>query len=162
MQLVIEASDYRRLSAETQQELIAMLAGRPVEPRAPGGNTQLRWRRPVDLTPDLTVKLIHGLSDEHVRRLALFGVKDGRVAMSDLLRVTKDDDMRVLSHFEGVLTRKLRRLINDNEKKATLFGWDYDATQWSEDGARIIDGIYYVTPPTARAIAATLGRGRKR
>lgn len=162
MQLVLDAADFRRLSAESQMELMAVLAGRPPEPRVPRANAQLRWRRPFDLTADLAVKLVHGLSDEHLKRLALFGTKDGRVAMSDLLRVTKDDDMRVLSHFEGVLTRKLRRLINDTEKKATLFGWDYDATQWSEDGGRIVDGVYYVTEATARTIAATLGLRRGR
>jgi len=162
MQLVIDAADFRRLSAETQAELTAVLGGRPVEPRRQVPNAQFRWRRPVDLTPDLAVKLIHGLADEHVKRLVLFGTKDGRVAMSDLLRVTKDDDIRVLSHFEGVLTRKLRRLVNDTEKKATLFGWDYDATRWSPDGGRIVDGIYYVTEVTAQTIGATLGRRRGR
>lgn len=162
MQLVIEGHDFRRLSNETRAELIALIEGRPVEPRAPAGNMQLRWRRPIDLTADLARKLVHGLADEHVTRLAMFGTRKGRVAMTDLLGATGDSDLRVLSHFEGVLTRKLRRLINDNEKKATLLGWDYDATTWSDDGSRIVEGVYYVTEQTAGALAEVLGRPRRR
>lgn len=162
MQLMIDASEFRRLSTETQTELVALLEGRPIQPRAQVGNTQLRWRRPVDLTPDLARKLLHGLADEHVTRLSLFAGKTGRVAMSELLRTTKDDDLRVLSHFEGVLTRKLRRLINDAEKKATLLGWDYDSTKWSEDGGRIVDGTYYVTERTAEVLGSVMGRRRGR
>ncbi|MGH6719195.1 MAG: hypothetical protein ACREER_07745 [Alphaproteobacteria bacterium] len=159
---MIEDLDFRRLTNETRAELIALLEGRPIEPRTPAGNTQLRWRRPIDLTADLARKLVHGLADEHVTRLAMFGNRKGRVAMADLLGATGDHDLRVLSHFEGVLTRKLRRLINDSEKKATLLGWDYDATKWSDDGSRIVDGVYYVTEMTAAALAEVLGRPRRR
>jgi len=162
MQVVIDGNDFRRLTNETRAELIALLEGRSVEPRTSSGNVQLRWRRPIDLTADLARKLVHGLADEHRSRLALFGAKKGRVSMTDLLGATGDSDLRVLSHFEGVLTRKLRRLINDNEKKATLLGWDYDATKWNDDGSRIVDGVYYVTEATASALADVLGRQRRR
>ncbi|MEX2647648.1 MAG: hypothetical protein WD673_01385 [Alphaproteobacteria bacterium] len=158
MQLMIDGAEFRRLTPETREELLAVLEGRKVPERQAGGNPTLRWRRPLDLSPELARKLVHGLADEHTKRLALFAKGDGRVPMSRLLAVTKDQDLRVLSHFEGVLTRKLRRLINDSEKKATLFGWDYDATQWSEDGSRIVDGVYYVTEPTARSLAAVARR----
>ncbi len=67
----------------------------------------------------------------------------------------------MLSHFEGAITRKLRRLINDDEKKATLIGWDYDSTTWSEDGWRIQDGIYYVTEASAEALAGVLASRRR-
>ncbi|MSP82627.1 MAG: hypothetical protein EXQ94_06780 [Alphaproteobacteria bacterium] len=164
MQLVIEAADYRRLSQETRDELRAVLEGRALEPRTSKSksNPALGWRRPFDLTPDLARKLVHGLEEDHVKRLTLFAKGDGRVALSKLLALTGETDLRALSHFEGVITRKLRRLIGDEEKKATLIGWDYDSTQWSGDGWRIVDGIYYVTEPTARSLAAVAGRRRAR
>jgi hypothetical protein len=158
MQLIIEGSDFARMTARTRQELLDLLEGRAPVDRPSETNPTLRWRRPVDLTGDLARKLVHGLAVEHLKRLGLFARGDGRVAMSKLLAATKDRDLRVLSHFEGVLTRKLRRLVNDHEKKATLLGWDYDSTRWSEDGTTIVDGIYYVTPSTVRALGAALRR----
>lgn len=166
MQIVIEQSDFRRLSPETQREVIQLLSGRAL-PEAQAQRTRplaqgVRWRRPVDLTAELTRMLVHGLSDDHRRRLGLFANKDGRVKMSELLAINGDSDMRVLSYFEGVLTRKLRRLIDDSEKKATLLGWDYDSTKWNKDNTTIVDGVYYVTEGTAAALRDYFGHSPKR
>jgi hypothetical protein len=161
VQIVIEQSDFRRLSTETQREVMQLLAGRTFpEAQAAGKKPAaqgLRWRRPVDLTPELARMLVHGLSEDHRRRLRAFANRDGRVKMSELLAVSDDRDMRVLSYFEGVVTRKLRRLLEDSEKKATLLGWDYDSTVWDGDNATILDGVYYVTDATAAALRDYFG-----
>jgi hypothetical protein len=162
MQLVIDAADYRRLSSEAREEILSLLEGRVPPARPARSNPALRWRRPFDLSPELARKILHGLEEEHVKRLALFAKGDGRVALSRLLSETGDTDLRVLSHFEGVITRKLRRLIGDEEKKATLIGWDYESTSWNGDGTRILDGVYYVTETTSRSLASALGRRRGR
>ena len=60
--------------------------------------------------------------------------------------------MRVLSHFQAVLSRRLRRLLDDPEKRIHLIGWDFDATKWDKSHSNIINGVYYVTEPTVRTL----------
>ena len=153
MHIVIEQSDFRRLSAETQRELIEAFASKAsfaAPPAKKQGN--LLWRQPMDLSPDLAVRLLHGLSEPHRVRLRLFAQKRGRVTQRELLRATGDEDLRVLSHFQAVLSRRLRRLLHDPEKRIHLIGWDFDATKWDKSHSKIVNGIYYVTEPTTRAL----------
>jgi hypothetical protein len=153
MRLVIEASDFRRLSADTQKELIRHFAGRNfLEVRESRRRSQYEWREPIDLNRDLTVQLMHGLADNHRRRLEAFTRNDGRVAMKRLLKVTGDEDPKVLSYFQSVITRKLRRILGDSEKKTFLIGWDYGSTKWNKQHTAIIDGEYYVTNKTLSAL----------
>lgn len=160
MRLVIEETDFERLSTATQDELLRVLAGRAARARAgiangraaPARKPRLRWRQPVDLSPELTARLMHGLGDGHKHRLKLFAEKGGRVSMKELLGLMDDSDVRALSHFEGAITRRLRRLLNDTEKAAYLIGWDYDSTQWNGDRSQIVDGVYYVSEPTLRCL----------
>lgn len=153
MNLIIEAKDFPRLSPSTQQELVEFLTGKqvPVEKALPA-RPRYRWRRPYDLTPDLAVRLMHGLAEEHRRRLELFARKEGRVSMKQLLKVTGDTDWHVLSHFQSVVNRKLRRLLGDEDKIAHLIGWDYDSAKWNREHTEITDGIYYVTDTTVQAL----------
>lgn len=65
--------------------------------------------------------------------------------MHDLLAVTSDSDIRVLSYFQGSVSRKLRRLLVDREKKIHLIGWACETTMWDDDHDKIVDGICYVT-----------------
>jgi hypothetical protein len=73
MRIVIEQSDFRRLSDGTQKELIEAFTGKAliVAPPAKKQGKQL-WRQPMDLSPDLAVRLLHGLSEPHRVRLRLF------------------------------------------------------------------------------------------
>ena len=74
----------------------------------------------------------------------------------DLLAVTDDSDLRVLSYFQGALTRKLRRLLDDREKRVHLIGWDYASTQWNDARTEIVDGICYVTEMTRTSLMQCL------
>ena len=153
MRLVIEANDFRRLSADTQKELIRHFAGRNfLEARESRRRGQHEWREPIDLNRDLTVQLMHGLADNHRRRLEIFTRKSGRVSMKQLLKVTGDEDAKVLSYFQSVVTRKLRRILGDSEKKTYLICWDYGSTKWNKEHTRIVDGEYYVTTRTMNAL----------
>ena len=153
MRLVIEASDFRRLSADTQKELIRHFAGRNfLEVRESRRRGQHEWREPIDLNHDLTVQLMHGLADNHRRRLEAFVRHGGRVTMKQLLKVTGDRDSRVLSYFQSVVTRKLRRILGDTEKKTYLIGWDYTSTKWNKEHTEILDGEYYITKKTLNAL----------
>ncbi len=155
MRIVIEAADFRRLSAGTQSELLELLAGKRIaEVAKTAKKPSVSWRQPVDLTPGLAVKLLHGLAENHRRRLELFARKGGRVSMKALLAVTRDTDLRVLSYFQGAVSRKLRRLVGDQTKQAQLLGWDYESTKWDKEHKHIINGIYYVTDKTAKALKA--------
>ncbi len=151
MRIVIEQADFRRLSAETQRELIEAFAGKgkAAAPKKPG---KLLWRQPMDLSSELAVRLLHGLSAPHRARLKLFARKNGRVTQRELLKATDDKDMRVLSHFQAVLSRRLRRLLDDPEKRIHLIGWDFEATKWDKSHTDIINGVYYVTKPTAQTL----------
>ncbi|MDX1431440.1 MAG: hypothetical protein R3286_03225 [Gammaproteobacteria bacterium] len=161
MRLVIEASDFRRLSTATQKELIKQFAGRQfveatdtrrTEAKDKRGGRSWEYREPIDLDPELTVQLLHGLAENHRKRLLLFARNNGRVSMKELLKVTGDKDPRVLSYFNSVVTRKLRRILGDTEKKAYLIGWDYDSTRWNKEHTVITDGTYYVTGKSADAL----------
>ena len=162
MRLVIEASDFRRLSAATQKELMKQFAGRPFaeapDTRRPDGKDRRggrswEYREPIDLDAELTVQLMHGLAENHRKRLLLFARDNGRVSMKQLLKVTGDKDPRVLSYFNSVVTRKLRRILGDSEKKAYLIGWDYDSTRWNKEHTVITDGTYYVSGKSANALS---------
>ena len=82
MRLVIEQSDFRRLSAQTRKELIEAFTGKSLPaPRPPKPSVKALWREPMDLSPDLAARLLHGLSEPHRARLALFARKGGRVGV---------------------------------------------------------------------------------
>lgn len=158
MRIVIEQSDFRQLSPEAQREIIEKFTGLPQKFAAtPKSSENLRWRQPVDLDEDMATRLIHGLSESHKRRLELFARKGGRVSQKELLAVTGDTDMRTLSHFQAVLTRRLRRFLEDPEKRAHLIGWDFGSESWDTDHKELLDGTYYVTDRTADALKSHFG-----
>jgi hypothetical protein len=158
MRIVIEQSDFRQLSAEARREIIEKFAGETLEPRSGAkSGANLRWRQPVDLDEDMATRLIHGLAEPHKRRLELFAKKGGRVRQKDLLAVTGDTDMRTLSHFQAVLTRRLRRFLEDPDKRVHLIGWDFESESWDPDHTELLDGTYYVTDRTANALKSHFG-----
>jgi len=134
-------------------------AGRrpPIRRPQPGKASSDLWRKPIDLGPDLAARLLHGLAENHRRRLQLFARRGARVTMHELLAVTDDTDLRVLSYFQGALSRKLRRLLADREKKVHLIGWDYASTRWDPAHASIVDGVCYVTETTVESLRQCLG-----
>jgi hypothetical protein len=158
MRVVLDQSDFRRLSEASQQEVLALLTGKTlVESRPEAAASSLRWRRPLDLTPDLARQVLHSLPAAHRRRLELFARNGGRVRMSELLALTGESDWRALSYFQGTLTRKLRRFLDDPDKRAHLIGWDFDSTEWDESHETIVDGVYYVTETTAETLKEYFG-----
>ena len=158
MRIVIEQSDFRQLSPEAQREIIEKFTSEPVSAgRSAKSGSSLRWRQPVDLDEDMAIRLLHGLSEPHKRRLELFAEKGGRVSQRDLLAVTGDTDMRTLSHFQAVLTRRLRRFLADPDKQIHLIGWDFGSEAWDKDHKELVDGTYYVTARTADALRSHFG-----
>ena len=159
MQIVIEKSDFRRLSASARREILEVLGG--VDSASAQTQAKKResllWREPYDLSPELASRLIHGLAEPHKTRLRLFAKKRGKVRQKELLAATHDSDMRVLSHFQAVLSRRLRRLVHDPEKRLHLIGWDFEATKWNADHTEIEDGVYYVTERTAATLREHFG-----
>ena len=115
------------------------------------------WRRPVDLTPDMAQRLLHGLAENHRNRLQVLAKNGGRASMKKLLAVTDDHDLRVLSYFQGALSRKIRRLVGDRDKRLHLIGWDYDSTKWNADHTMIVNGDCYITDATAAALRDAFG-----
>ncbi len=158
MRIVIEQTDFQLLSQATQKELLETFAGGNVVIARPKSKpSNLLWREPIDLTPDLASRLLHGLSDPHRIRLKVFAKMGGRVTQKELLAATEDTEMRVLSHFQAVLSRRLRRLIDDPEKKVHLIGWDFESTIWNKDRTNIVNGVYYVTGQTAETLRDYFG-----
>lgn len=155
MQIVIDRADFRRLSASTQRELLEFLTGKSGGGEAkPAEAKGLRWRVPYDLSADLAQRLVSKLEDKHVQLLKLFGKKDGRVGMKEIQKLTGDKDLRGMTELQQEITRRLRHLIADPEKKAQLIHWDFEATKWDKGQTQIVDGVYYVS----KATAATLGK----
>lgn len=158
MRIVIEHSEFRGLTPETQRELIEKLAGKPVTAERRGsGGASVSWRKPVDLTDAMAARLLHGLAEPHRLRLELFAKKGGRVRQKELLAVTGDSDLRVLSHFQAVLTRRLRRFMDDPDKRIHLIGWDFESEAWDADHKVLVDGVYYVTERTLQALQVHFG-----
>ena len=157
MKLEIDESDFQRLSPAVQRELIETFAGKAfIGARRGRAPKQISWRQPIDITNRQAIKLVHGLSIDHRRRLALFARKSGRVRMKEILALTGERDLRATTAFQREITRRLRRLIDDPEKKAQLIAWDIDATKWDKDRITIVDGVYYVSERTASALRACL------
>ena len=166
MQIVIESGDFRRLSQNAQKEILELMSGRMLSFGETGATAAalrrgqqpntIRWRQPVSITHEQALKLVHGLPDVHRKRLSLFARKSGRVGMRELLALTGDKDLRTMSDFQQTVTRRLRRLIDDPERKAQLIGWDFDATKWDESQTTIVDGVYYVSLETAEALSSVL------
>ena len=158
MRIVIEHNEFRALTPETQRELIEKLAGKPITAgRRSAGSGGVSWRKPVDLTDAMAARLLHGLAEPHRQRLELFAKQGGRVRQKELLAATGDSDLRVLSHFQAVLTRRLRRFMDDPDKRVHLIGWDFEAESWDADHKVLVDGIYYVTDRTLQALRTALG-----
>lgn len=150
MQIVLEPGDFRRLSATTQQELLGLL-GRG-SAAAPTPDRELRWRAPYPLTHEQAERLVRSLPGNAQRRLALFANRTGRVKMKDLMAVDDAKDLRTTTRFVRDMATRLRRLVEDPEKKAQLIQWDFDATRWDKTQQTIVDGVYYVAPETAQAL----------
>jgi hypothetical protein len=159
MQFIIDQSDLHRLSSSARAELWALIQREHAPPkREERAKKGFRWRAPYDMTPDLTRKLMRGLSKESKKRLELFAGDSGRVTVSDLLAVTGDEDWRALSTFEGNVTRKLRRLVGDEDKMISLIMWDYGSETWDADHKTLLDGVYYVSDATAASLRSYFGR----
>jgi len=111
----------------------------------------------MDLTPELAGRLVHGLAENHRHRLEVLARQGGRAKMVELLGVTDDSDLRVLSYFQGALSRKIRRLVGDKEKRLHLIGWDYESTEWNDDHTMIVNGDCYLTEESTSALKQVLG-----
>jgi hypothetical protein len=157
MRIVIDKTEFRLLSPSTQKELIETFTGNDKTGKSSRrGAAKLRWRRPIDLTPEQAIKLVHGLPEDYRRRLELFTRKGGRIRMKDIMEATGDRDLRPSSEFQKAMTRRLRRMIDDPDKKAQLIGWDFDSTKWDDGQTTIVDGVYYVTETTSSALKSCL------
>jgi hypothetical protein len=115
------------------------------------------WRQPYDLTPELARRLLSGLAENHRNRLRVMAKNGGRASVKQLLAVTGDSDLRVLSYFQGALSRKLRRLVGDRDKRIHLIGWDYTSTRWNADHTMIVNGTCYVTETSAGVLREAFG-----
>lgn len=159
MQLVIDQSDFVRLSSATRGELLRLLGGetQPAVPGAAAAKRGFRWRQPHDVNQALLRKLLKGADAATRERLAVFARNNGRASMKQLLAVTKDKDWHALTPWEGAITRRLRRLVGDDNRIVSLMQWDYEAEVWDADHSNLLDGVYYVSPTTTKALRKELG-----
>ncbi len=160
MQLVIDQSDFIRLSTATRGELLRLLGGE-TQPAPPGAAAPakrgFRWRQPHDVNQALLRKLLKGADGPTRERLTVFARNNGRASMKQLLAVTKDKDWHALTPWEGAITRRLRRLVGDDNRIVSLMQWDYEAEVWDADHSNLLDGVYYVSPATTKALRKELG-----
>jgi hypothetical protein len=161
MQLVIDQSDFARLSATARSELLRLLGGEGAPTAGPAGpvasRRNFRWRQPHDVNQVLLRKLLKGADAATRERLAIFARNNGRASMKQLLSVTKDKDWHALTPWEGAITRKLRRLVGDDNRIVSLMQWDYEAEVWDPDHSHLLDGVYYVSAATTKALRKELG-----
>ena len=159
MQLVIDQSDFARLSGAARGELLRLLGaeGQPAATAALPAKRNFRWRQPHDVSPALLRKLLKGADAATKERLKIFARNNGRASMKQLLAVTKDRDWHALTPWEGSITRRLRRLVGDDNRIVSLMQWDYEAEVWDADHSKLLDGVYYVSPATTKSLRKELG-----
>ena len=95
MKIQIDETDFKQLSPAVQRELLERFAGDSGvyrRSRQRDKPVNLDWRRPIDLSLEQAQRLVHGLSEDHRRRLTLFTRKNGRVRMKEILALTEDLD----------------------------------------------------------------------
>jgi hypothetical protein len=158
MQLVIDQADFGRLSPGARSELLNLLSP-PTQSQMPVTATRrnFRWRQPHDVTLPLLRKLLKGADAATRDRLTIFAHNNGRASMKQLLAVTKDKDWHALTPWEGGITRRLRRLVGDDNRIVSLMQWDYDAEVWDADHSHLLDGVYYLSETTTKALRKHLG-----
>jgi hypothetical protein len=153
MQLVLDSTDFARLSAAAQGELLRLIGGEAQPaPSITASRRSFRWRQPHDVSLALLQKLLKGADAPTRQRMALLARNNGRASMTELLAVTKDKDWHALTPWEGAITRKLRRLIGDENRIASFMQWDYDAEVWDSDHSRLLDGVYFVSDVTTKSL----------
>ena len=153
MQLVLDSSDFARLSAAARGELLRLLSGEaPSATPATAARRNFRWRQPHDVSLPLLRKLLKGADVATRDRLAVLAGNNGRASMTQLLAVTKDKDWHALTPWEGAITRKLRRLVGDDNRIASFMQWDYDSEVWDGDHSHLLDGVYYVSDATTKSL----------
>lgn len=175
MNLVIEPIDFAKLSAATREEILGLLdrgaktgaaahvtTGRSAPASAAGpisaaSQKGFRWRAPHDLNGRLVKRLLRGIDEATEKRLKLFARNDGRVTAKKLLAVTGDKDWKSLSTFEGQITRRLRHLVGDDNRMVSFMMWDYDSEKWDAKHEVLMDGVYYVSAMTTKALKAHFG-----
>ena len=161
MQLVIDQADFIRLSSTARGELLGLLAA-DAQPSAPAigsaaARKNFRWRQPHDVSQPLIRKLLKGADAATRERLAIFARSNGRASMKQLLSVTKEKDWHTLTPWEGAITRKLRRLVGDDNRIISLMQWDYESEVWDANHNHLLDGVYYLSPATTKALRKELG-----
>ena len=153
MQLVLDSSDFARLSAAARGELLRILSGEaPSAAPTTAARRNFRWRQPHDVSLPLLRKLLKGADAATRDRLAVLAGNNGRASMAQLLAVTKDKDWHALTPWEGAITRKLRRLVGDDNRIASFMQWDYDSEVWDGDHSHLLDGVYYVSDVTTKSL----------
>src|SRR5579871_39356 len=160
MQIVIDQSDFVRLSTTARSELLRLLGGE-AQPAAPAASASakrnFRWRQPHDVTQALLRKLLKGADAVTRERFTIFARNNGRASMKQLLAVTKDKDWHALTPWEGSITRRLRRLVGDDNRIVSLMQWDYEAEVWDADHSNLLDGVYYLSETTTKSLRKLLG-----
>ena len=158
MQLVIDQADFGRLSSGARAELLNLLSP-PTQVQSPITSTRrnFRWRQPHDVALPLLRKLLKGADAATRDRLMIFARNNGRASMKQLLAVTKDKDWHALTPWEGAITRRLRRLVGDDNRIVSLMQWDYDAEVWDSDHSHLLDGVYYLSDSTTKSLRKHLG-----
>ncbi len=159
MQLVLDASDLSRLSTAARSEILSLLGAEPaaIAPAGATGQRNFRWRQPHDVSLALLRKLLKGADAATRDRLATIARNNGRASMKELLAVTRDKDWHALTPWEGAITRKLRRLVGDENRIISFMQWDYDAEVWDADHSHLLDGVYYVSEATTRSLRKHFG-----
>lgn len=111
MRLVIEAEDFKTLSADTQRELLRRFAGDLWLGKPAGSkNDREEPEELAALSPELAGRLVDGLSIEDRRVLQMFAERGGRVEAVELLAVAGHGSERSVENFEARIRRKLRKL----------------------------------------------------
>jgi len=144
MKIILETEDFQRLSTAARDEILKLATGSKVScnEEDPYGA--------ADLTPALAKKFMAGVSVQTKELLKVFVDNGGRASYSQLLKQQgKYDDWRKLRGFFSGVTRRTRKILQDNE--AQLLIWDENTAGYDEEG-ELLDGEYVMSSMTVKAL----------
>lgn len=131
MDIRLTVNDFRHLSGNTQSEILSLFSDASLT-ESKADSTPLskdEEDRPEDITLRQVKQLMAGVNDLTKQALQLIADRDGRVNMSDIKQSLKIVDSDWAGMQSG-LTRRLRTVIGDAERKAYLISWEHIGEEW--------------------------------
>ena len=147
MQIVLSETDFKKLSAQAQTEILNLQRGNDNGYINGGADSDFGA---YDLTPALARQFLNGVSDVTRKFVKVFAENRGRAKPDQMLKATGRSKYTELTGITSGITRRLRKISGVRE--AYLLDWDYEGEE-----AGTWDGEWIVTETTYESLKKYFG-----